>query len=264
MSWFKLDDQFPTHPKVMRAGTDAAWLFVAGGCYCAKHLTDGKIPKAAVSTLTTLRGGVKLAAVLVRENLWHDLGDEYEVHDYLVYNPTREKVENDRRAAAERRTKGGKRSADVRANETNPVPSRPDVLSEHDGSRKRSTRPPSDFEPSEAHRVYADEQGLDVEREAEGWLMDCEAKGRTYKSVNAGFSTWLHRAVEFGRGGKPKTAEIVPALGVLELGRIPEPQPCPLGVPYCDRGMIADPDDPPGAAPRECACRTERARVAHG
>jgi hypothetical protein len=35
-----------------------------------------------------------------------------------------------RREARERRSKGGKRSADVRANASNPDPTRPDVLSE--------------------------------------------------------------------------------------------------------------------------------------
>ena len=65
MSWFKMDDQFPTHPKVMRAGPAAAWLYIAGGCYCTRHLTDGLIPRVVVPTLTILPKPYALAAVLV-------------------------------------------------------------------------------------------------------------------------------------------------------------------------------------------------------
>ncbi len=159
MSWFKLDDQFPTHPKVLRAGPDAAWLYICGGCYCAKHLTDGMIPKVAVPTLSTLRAHARLAAVLVREGLWHDAGDDFEVHDYLVYNPSREKVENERRAAVERRSKGGKRSGDVRANGMNPDPTRPEVLAEPSlvasGSRKRGARIPEVFDVTPGMESWA-------------------------------------------------------------------------------------------------------------
>lgn len=115
MSWFKLDDQFPNHPKVRKAGTDAAWLFVAGGCYCAQYLTDGMIPKEVVASLTSLGRPKVAAAALVGVGLWIDRGTEYEVHDYLAYNPTREKVLSEREAASNRRKKGARRSADVRA-----------------------------------------------------------------------------------------------------------------------------------------------------
>jgi hypothetical protein len=146
MSWFKLDDQFSTHPKVLRAGPDAAWLYICGGCYCAKHLTDGLIPKVAVPTLSTLRAHARLAQVLVREELWHDLGEDFEVHDYLVFNPSREHVENERRKAGERRAKGGRASPERRPTNINPDPTRPDVPNEtSSGARKRGTRIPEEF-----------------------------------------------------------------------------------------------------------------------
>lgn len=136
MSWAKLDDQFPQHPKVLRAGPDAAWLHVCAVCYCAQYLTDGFVPKEAVATLSTLRQPARLAARLVEVGLWHDRGDQFEVHDYLAYNPTREKVEGERAAAKDRRSKSGQKggrsptrrrnvaetSPDVRANEPSPVP----------------------------------------------------------------------------------------------------------------------------------------------
>lgn len=146
MSWFKMDDQFPTHPKVMRAGPAAAWLYIAGGCYCTRHLTDGLIPRVVVPTLTILPKPYALAAVLVAENLWNEHGDDYLVHDYLEFQPSREQVEKQREEARERRAKGGRRSADVRANDSNPIPSHPVVLTEQpSGARKRATRLPEEF-----------------------------------------------------------------------------------------------------------------------
>lgn len=146
MSWFKLDDQFFTHPKVLRAGNEATLLYVSGGCYCAKHLTDGLIPKCAVPTLTTLSRASKAVERLLAVGLWHELEDDYEMHDYLVYNPSRVEVESVREAARERRSNGGKRSRERAASIINPDPTRPDVPNEtSSGARKRGTRIPDEF-----------------------------------------------------------------------------------------------------------------------
>jgi hypothetical protein len=201
VTWFKVDDQFPRHPKVVRAGTDAAWLFIAGGCYCSQYLTDGFIPKDALVGLTALRTPLKLAQRLVEAGLWHDRGDCWEVNDFLQYNPSREQVENDRRAARERRSKGGRTSGERRANVMNPDPTRPVVPTEQ--VKKRKQRPVENFEPNDRHRAFALEKGLSLEEERVGWLDWCAANGRLYDDVDRGFSTWLRQAVTFGRGGKP-------------------------------------------------------------
>jgi hypothetical protein len=99
MSWFKLDDHFPDHPKILAAGGDAAWLWVCGGCYCARHLTDGLIPKAAVPRLSDRRNPMKLAQRLVEVGLWIDRGDHFGMHDYLEFNPSRADVEGVRDSA---------------------------------------------------------------------------------------------------------------------------------------------------------------------
>lgn len=125
MSWVKLDDQFPTHPKMVAAGGDAAWLHVCALCYCAQHLTDGLLPKAMVSRLSDRRQPEKLAERLVAAGAWIDRGDTFELHGYLEFNPSREHVLSERRKAAERRAKGGRASADVRANATRPDPTPP-------------------------------------------------------------------------------------------------------------------------------------------
>lgn len=100
MTWFKLDDQFPDHPKVVAAGGDAAWLHVCGCCYAAKHETNGKVPKNIVPRLSDRKNPMKLAGALVDAGLWHDLGDEYEIHDFLEYNPSKAELDSKRKAKA--------------------------------------------------------------------------------------------------------------------------------------------------------------------
>lgn len=234
MTWAKLDDQFPTHPKVMRAGPEAAWLFVAGLCYAAQHLTDGMIPKCAVNTLVPARGA-RLAQTLVKVGLWEELADDYVIHDYLAYNPSRDEVvtererkkEGGRRGAANRWSGMSDRSSHSSSHDTNmsrklsaptangdaPVPV-PVLQEKENGRRKR--RPPVDYEPTPAQQDFAREHGLDLEAERAHWLDWCDANGRTYSNVHAGFSTWLRQAVKFGRG-RPPVMELESGLRGLVL-----------------------------------------------
>jgi hypothetical protein len=72
-----------------------------------------------------------------------------------------------------------------------------------DGVGGRKRRPTDDFAPTPEHVDYCRLHGLDVGAEKTKWITHCEANGKTYERVNAGFTTWLHKAVDFGRGGKP-------------------------------------------------------------
>lgn len=95
MGWVKLDDGFPEHPKVERAGDHAAWLYVCGLAYCSRTLSDGFIPKGRLKHLCGLPRLPKLAAVLVDVGLWDELGDEgWQVHDYGRHQRTKAEVED--------------------------------------------------------------------------------------------------------------------------------------------------------------------------
>lgn len=94
--WFKLAVDFPTHPKVIRAGSDAAWLAVCAMAYCRKHLTDGVLPAAVVPTLAAVKRPMILASKLVEVGLWETAPDAFIVHDFLQWNPSREEVEANR------------------------------------------------------------------------------------------------------------------------------------------------------------------------
>ena len=67
MPWFRMDDSFHSHPKVIAAGNEAVGLYVRCGTYAAEHLTDGFVDREVV----LLYGSTALAATLVRTRLWH-------------------------------------------------------------------------------------------------------------------------------------------------------------------------------------------------
>lgn len=102
MPWARLDDKFHHHPKVLKAGPLASWLFICGLCYCSEYLTDGFIEQSALSVLAALPNPQDLAATLVEVGLWEPVDGGYRVHDYLVYNPSAAKVKEEREAARER------------------------------------------------------------------------------------------------------------------------------------------------------------------
>ena len=115
VTWFKLDDGFPEHPKIARVGGDAAWLYVCGLAYASRNLTDGLIPAGALARLSDRKQPQKLAQVLVKAGLWDVHEDGWMVHDYLEHQTSRAKVDRDREQARQRmaRRRG---SQDVRAN----------------------------------------------------------------------------------------------------------------------------------------------------
>lgn len=118
MTWAKIDDRFPRHPKVLRAGGDAAWLYVAALCYANEHLTDGAIPAAAVPTLTDRKRPMELAEKLVSVRLWERDGEDFLIHDYHDENETADVVRAKREALSAKRraagVEGGRRSGESR------------------------------------------------------------------------------------------------------------------------------------------------------
>lgn len=98
MTWFKLDDGFHSHPKIIAVGNEAAGLYARCGSYCAQHLTDGFIPEA----VGFLYGGLETIDALCNESLWTRVSGGWLMHDYLVYNPSRKQVQAERQRGAER------------------------------------------------------------------------------------------------------------------------------------------------------------------
>lgn len=104
MPWVKLDDGFFDHPKALAAGPLGIAMFVAGLCYCSRHLTDGFIPAEAVPRLISLppKQSARVSSDLVRAGLWRTCPGGFIVHDYLEYQPSRAQVNAERQAARKR------------------------------------------------------------------------------------------------------------------------------------------------------------------
>lgn len=110
----KLESAVARHPKMLRAGPAAAWLWVCGLAYCQEGLTDGHIPTEAIDHLG-VRGAGRYAAVLVAVGLWEPVPDGWRVHDYHAHNRTAQEV-SDLRAVRQRSgVAGGRASWEHRA-----------------------------------------------------------------------------------------------------------------------------------------------------
>lgn len=111
MPWFRLDDSFDTHPKVLMAGNEAIGLYIRCGTYAARNLTDGFVGQEIV----LLYGSDSLAATLVRVRLWHRAARGWTIHDFLDYNPSRDEVLSKRKIRSEAGRTGGLASGKVRS-----------------------------------------------------------------------------------------------------------------------------------------------------
>lgn len=114
MPWVQLDDQIASHPKILKAGPDAAWFWLAAIAFCQNHLTDGHVTLEAVDNMPGFRkrNPRQLADRLVEarkpggeHGLFERRGEDYAVHDYLAHQPSKAVVLERRAKAAARKAK---------------------------------------------------------------------------------------------------------------------------------------------------------------
>lgn len=96
MVWIKLDDRFPEHPKVAGLSDKAFRLHIEAMCYAGRNLTDGKLPGRP------FRRSKKATNELLDAGLWFLGDDGLEIHDFTVYNPPKQKIEEKREATRQR------------------------------------------------------------------------------------------------------------------------------------------------------------------
>lgn len=108
MPWFRLDEGFHSHPKILKAGNEAIGLYVRCGTYAAEHLTDGFIPEQVALQY----GTPALAESLVQSKLWRRVRGGWRMPDYLDYNPSAEQVKKERKQAAERQRRHREESSE--------------------------------------------------------------------------------------------------------------------------------------------------------
>lgn len=208
MAWFKVDDGFWCHPKVLGLPDAAIALWVRAGSYCGQQLTDGFLPDSARTLFGHDMDGP--ADALVDSGLWTKVPGGYQFHDWHKYQPTRGGVEAERAADRERKRKARAEKARIRAESDRtpagireesalPVPSRPDPtpIGDTQGENTRETRLPKTWAPTAEHIKRCQDTGLDLMTQVEKFRAHAQEKGRTAKSWNAAFTRWLINAKEY-------------------------------------------------------------------
>jgi hypothetical protein len=216
MPWFKVDDAFHGHPKVMELSPAAVGIWTLAGSWCANYLTDGEI-KAPI--VRRLGASDEMVQELVTAGLWIDLGGAYQFKDWDEYQPLKEEVMAERNAARERmkavraKKKGVDRSPEqlenvqpnntgtfagsseeVRVTPTQSLSlSLPDPLPKS-GRKKPAHAIPANWSPNEAHAQYAEAEGIALDFQAERFRTHAEANDRRLVNWDAAFKNWLLKA----------------------------------------------------------------------
>lgn len=108
--WVKLTDTFLGDADINAIGAEAVALYIAGLVHCAGNLTDGTIQAASVRPFAACVGVADAhtaAKRLVQTGLWEKVyrGGKvvaFRVRNYLKYNKSRDQIESDREAGAQR------------------------------------------------------------------------------------------------------------------------------------------------------------------
>lgn len=111
MTWSKLDDKFHSHPKVRRAWGESRasiGLHALAMSYAGQYETDGAVPGWFVEGVIADESDRQSAVdALIKHGLWTAVGDGYEIHDYLDFNPSHKSLEEKRERDRQRKSGSG-------------------------------------------------------------------------------------------------------------------------------------------------------------
>jgi hypothetical protein len=233
MTWFKVDDSFYDHPKIMGVSLAARGLWTACGSYAARHLTNGRVADLVIVMI----GGDEADTCrreLIDAGLWKPATGGIQFHDWAEYQPSRESVLAERAAARERQRRAReaarqKRDGDVchgdshavtspeltdevtdesqrESRSPRPDPTRPVVPTElplgaAPARPPRATRIPGDFDVTDLMRAWAAKNvpGIDVDAQTEKFRDHHTAKGSAMKDWTAAWRNWMRNAPQFSR-----------------------------------------------------------------
>lgn len=109
MSWMRLDDGVMGHEKMAGLSDSAFRLWMAGLAHCCQQGNDGVFSKSMVRVLFGYlqrpNFGPKSLKELLDAGLWIDEGACYHVHDFLMYQKSKEERVSANLAASERMRK---------------------------------------------------------------------------------------------------------------------------------------------------------------
>ncbi len=155
MTWVRFDDGFPNHRKVAPLDDATYRLHSETIHWCSRNTTDGRIADDELASIST-RANKPRAAKLVQRGLWHRSDhdcpsdkcprggpDGWVVHDYLDYQPTKEKVRTEQAAKAERQRKWlERRKGDASPDASKDTPKDTPKDESRDASKDAAPSPP--------------------------------------------------------------------------------------------------------------------------
>lgn len=262
MTWFKLDDQFHSQPKVIAAGNAAIGLYCRLGTFCADKLTDGFVPDAVARSMGSSKELKALTHCPIPDTraLLTVVEGGFMLRDYLEYNPTREKVLAER-AAAKARMQRRRGSLDVRPN-TNPNDVRSSRSPDPDPLLTGSTETTDDLQSAEPSSVVNGQHlSRAIERLAELLWPDAQvrysipAKTRNAWLNGTTKNLWNERRHELEA---LLTEGLTPEQAAEHAYAPPEPERhlsvvrATCDNPECVNGLI--PDDPASDTPLWARC----------
>jgi hypothetical protein len=127
MTWVKIDDSFPDHPKIKGLKDDEFRLYMTALCYSSRYLTDGVIPLNIIRTFIESRSKSSRISALVDANLWEIVDENIVILSYSEYQFTKERIETERKLAADRmaKSRGLRRTNTVTKSEVHPPHTHP-------------------------------------------------------------------------------------------------------------------------------------------
>lgn len=102
MPWARLDDMLPVHPKIRALSDSAFRLYISAICWSSLHRTDGYVAFNQLRFVSDVRRAQSCVEQLVQAGLWEAADGGWRIHDYLEYQPSAEKVQQEREAKRRR------------------------------------------------------------------------------------------------------------------------------------------------------------------
>lgn len=245
MAWAKFDDGYNRHQKIVRAGRDARDFHTACIFHCSRELTDGLVEEEFFrQILADSMSDKPLPWILERCVQFRllDVDEEgrYWVHDFLVYNPSRQEVVGRREEISRKRADAGRKgmasrwghrgnpdnndnerdnkpdnkTADLLYQKNNPESRIPNPESQNPDSpdsmraaASRGTRLKEPFEAPEEWLEFAARErpeidpAIEANKFADYWHSIAGAKAR--KSDWFAAWRWYVRSDLYGRGQRP-------------------------------------------------------------
>jgi hypothetical protein len=102
MTWVKIDDSFPNHPKIVGLTDKAFRIHISGLCYCGTYLTDGFVPMTIAARFAN--EDMQYIVELTKAGLWRESPQDngFYIHDYLAHQTSKTQVEEKRQTVRER------------------------------------------------------------------------------------------------------------------------------------------------------------------